>query len=188
MSKKERNKSMFISTKNASKLPKTLAEAKSRQKTNLIILLFAISLLVLYAIFPKILGDVTALLGLVTFGIAGYFGLTLYVLSNIIKSFKDTTCDHCQTRLVYDENTKYTVIKKWRESNQNQSNGDILSKSMYSVSVDNTCPKCRRKKTFQTTLATDMIRVTGNSTIKSEVDEANLEDVIKGYFSQRIRK
>jgi hypothetical protein len=44
------------------------------------------------------------------------------------------------------------------------------------------------QKTFQTKLATDMIRVTGDSTIKSEVDEANLDDVIKGYFSQKIRQ
>jgi RNase P subunit RPR2 len=170
--------------------PQTIEEAKSKQKTYLIIFIAGLAATILFAaVVPQLLGDFTSLLALVSLGVTAYSGLVLNVARKIIKSFKNTTCDSCNTRLVYDSNTKYDVLKKWTQTNRNESNGDILSKTMFNVSVTAMCPSCRRTKTFQTTLATDMIRVTGNlGSIKSSVDGANLEDVVKAYFKQNIRQ
>jgi hypothetical protein len=169
-------------------IPQTIEIAK---KQRLIFLgVFAVSTL-LFIIIPLtgLLGDLGFLIALPAFFVSLYTGAGVYMGGKVIKSFKDTTCDNCNTRLVYNDKTKVDVLKKWRTTNQNSSNGDILAKTMFRVSVENTCPSCRRKKTFETTLATDKIRVTGDlSSIKSEVDEANLEDVVKAYFGQSIRR
>ena len=177
-----------MSTKSST--PKTIEEAKKGQLTYLIILGVSLAVVVILGVFlNRLLGDFTSIITLVALGVAAYSGLGVNVAGKIIKSFKNTTCDSCNTRLVYNDKTKISVLKKWRTTSQNSSNGDVLAKTMFNVSVENTCPSCRRTKTFQTTLATDKIRVTGNiNNIKSEVDEANLEDVVKAYFGQKIRQ
>ena len=168
--------------------PKTIEEAKKQRQIFLIAFIVSATLFVVIPL-TGLLGDIGVLIALPAFLIALYTGLGVSVAGKVIKSFKDTTCDSCSKRLVYDANTKVTVLKKWRQTSTNSGNGDVLSKTMFNVSVDNTCPSCRRTKTFQTTLATDKIRVTGNiNNIKSEVDEANLEDVVKAYFGQKIRQ
>ncbi len=168
--------------------PKTIEEAKKQRQIFIIAFIVSAALFVFFSA-TRIIGDSSFLIALPAFFVALYTGLGISASGKVIKSFKDTTCDNCGKRLVYDANTKVSVLKKWRQTSTNSGNGDVLSKTMFNVSVDNTCPSCRRTKTFQTTLATDKIRVTGNiNNIKSEVDEANLEDVVKAYFGQKIRQ
>jgi hypothetical protein len=177
-----------MSTK--SPIPQTIEAAKKSRLTYLIVLGVSVAVVILLGVFLNTLfGGFTPIITLVAMGVAAYSGLAVNVAGKIIKSFINTTCDSCNTRLVYNDKTKISVLKKWRTSSQNPSNGDVLAKTMFSVRVDNTCPSCRRTKTFETTLATDKIRVTGSiNNIKSEVDEANLEDVVKAYFGQSIRQ
>jgi hypothetical protein len=97
-----------MSTKSST--PKTIEEAKKGQLTYLIILGVSLAVVVILGVFlNRLLGDFTSIITLVALGVAAYSGLGVNMAGKIIKSIKNTTCDSCNTRLVYNDKTKISV-------------------------------------------------------------------------------
>lgn len=184
----DKKKSIIDEVKHIVKDPvTTIEEANERRKKVLKVLGITVAFGVgvsLLGTFVEPLQIITSILVLPTGFIILACLIMLVVLIKMKSKFKTLECPNCKTRITYGDNVKYTVLNVHTRLTSNDTQAE--RKEYTRVQFDCRCQNCGAEKTFIHDFCTQVVKASGTGTVTATGQNRPLEELIEGYFGNKI--